>query len=93
MDIYVYMFFVKNDLIINLKDNLKFITFDQLRTLIKYSELNNYKKSLDILLNYYKKRYIYFLYYNDNAKYGINCKYIIKYIFQLSDSPILSEKK
>ena len=91
MDIFVYMFFVKNSLIINLKDNLKFITFDQLRALIKYSELNNYKKSLDILLNYYKKRYIYFLYYNDNENYGINCKYIIKYIFQLADSNIIKK--
>jgi hypothetical protein len=88
MDIHVYMFFVRNNLIINLKDNLKFMSFDQLRALIKYAKLNNYAKSLDMLLKYYKKRYIYFLHYNDNAKYGINCRYVIKYIFQLADSPV-----
>ena len=88
MDIYVYMFFVRNNLIINLQDNLKFMSYNQLRTLIKYAKLNNYNKSLDILLKYYKKRYIYFLHYNDNAKYGINCRYIIKYIFDLTDLPV-----
>lgn len=87
MDIQVYMFFVRNNLIINLKDNLKFITFNQLRTLIKYAKLKNYKCA-NMLLNYYKKRYIYFLHYNDNVKYGINCRYIIKYIFNLADLPV-----
>ncbi len=87
MDIQVYMFFVRNNLIINLKDNLKFITFDQLRTLIKYAKINTYKCS-DMLLNYYKKRYIYFLRYNDNAKHGINCRHDIKYIFNLADSHV-----
>lgn len=87
MDIQIYMFFVRNNLIINLKDNLKFITFNQLRTLIKYAKLKKYK-CVNMLLNYYKKRYIYFLHYNNNVKYGISCRYIMKYIFQLADSPV-----